>query len=459
MKKLTLLLLISTFVFANISNDSQKDLQITIYNSDLSLIKESRDFTINKSGKQELVYENVAPKMITDSVIADLGSDISLYSQNYRYDTISLNKILEKLVGKNVSFTDKKDNNKTKTGKLLALNPIIIQTPSKIHHSISHTDIIIKSIPKNLLVHPSLVWQINAKKPIKNATAKLSYLSQGFNWKSDYVVTFENNKLDLIGWITVQNYSGNSFYDARLYTIAGELNRVQPVYNNRVYKQNVMMEDSVMGSSMPQQESFSGYHLYKIPFQVNLLNNEKKQIKFINQKDINAKKIYKTKLYGAINNFGKSKFNFDQYITFENTKVNSLGIPMPKGVIRVYEKDSNGDSLFSGEDRVSHTPKDENITVRIGKEFDIIGERKQTYYKNYKNGTIESSIEYLIKNKKNIPVTVTFTEGINTTRLINDTNCKKRCSYKVVNSNTIEYKVKIDKDSTYTFTSDYEVRY
>lgn len=456
MKKLLTLAMLSSLALATIGNKSQ-NLQITIYNNDLSLIKESRSMNIKDTGLQSLVYENVAPKMITDSVIANFDPSVSLYSQNYRYDTISLYKILEKLVGEKVSFTD---NNKSYTGTLLALNPTIIQTKEKIHHSIPITDIDIKKIPKNLLVHPSLVWKVNASKILKNSKVDLSYLSHGFSWKSDYVATFSDNTLTLLGWITVSNYSGNSFYNAKLSAIAGELNRVQVSRPQPVMYKNMAYAESAMADDMAQEESFSGYHLYKIPFAVDLLNNEKKQIKFINQSDISAKKIYKSKLYGANNRFGKSKFSFSQYIKFRNDKKNNLGIALPKGTVRVYEKDSSGSLLFSGEDSISHTPKDEDITLLLGQEFDILGERVQTYYKNDRKHKIESTIKYILKNKKDIPVTLVFTEQLSTTKLDINSDCDgKKCSYKKLNSNTLEYTVKLKKDSEFRFRTEYEIRY
>ena len=376
-------------------------LSLTIYNNNLALINETKNINIKNAGLQEFIYEGISPNIIFESVRPEFSKKTELYSQNYKYDVLSLNKLLQVNLGKTIKYknSENKDDLKTYTGKLMALNPVVIKTSKGIISNIKRTDIIFDSIPKSLITKPSLVW--NAKFQKGKQQIKVNYLTRGISWKTDYIlkVSDENKDNSLSAWISINNNSGTQFKNAQIYCIAGEVNTKKierPVYMEAMSK-------SSRSYSAPRNikaKSLSAYKIYKIPFKETLNNKEKKQISFINVKNLKYKQYASFEssiIYNRINK--REKIPFINEIRILNKKENSLGISLPSGTVRVY-KQKDEISHFIGQDHISNTSINDEIKLKIGKYFDITQDILQTTFVSRKNYR-KSAYTRIIKNNSN----------------------------------------------------------
>ena len=282
-KKITFILFMANILSASTLGSDIKNNSLIVYNDNIALVHEERALSINKNDK-EIIYRGVANTIDTDSVNVKLPDSVTLYSQQYRFDKLSQKKLLEAHIGKEVVVRIPKDNKNFKKVKAKLLsdsgNYSIVKTKSSEIVSVSNKDIIFKKIPTQLITKPSLVWNISAKKRL-DTNIKIDYLIKNISWKSNYILNIKNNKANLDGWITISNRSGKRFEDTKLHVLAGKINRLQtsPVMYNRAVK-SIRMDSA---EAIPQQ-AYEGYHLYSVPFRVNIANNEKTQIKFIDKK-------------------------------------------------------------------------------------------------------------------------------------------------------------------------------
>jgi len=467
-KKIILSLLASSFLFANNIEvpTNGSDLKITIYSSNLAFINDSRTVNVEK-GKHNLVYQGVPKNVISESVIPTfLNIPVSLYSQNYMYDLISRNSMLIKSIDNEVEYINNNDFDREEpmvhNGTLLSVSPTMIKrTDGKIITLNNPNQIIFNKIPDNMITKPSLVWEADIGRN-GNLNIDLKYLSTGITWKSDYVLNLkENSRLDLNGWISINNNSGVDYNNAQITCLAGEVNR-NPIRNNhggRVMVQKaMMMEDSIALDKEVVEESFSGYHIYKIPFKQDIKNNQKKQIVFIDKKDVNFE-LYGLATNSYFGNYGKQKLSFNKIIEFKNEKENNLGIPLPQGSIRMYQKDKSGETHFIGENRIGNIPNKETIKLKVGTLFDVVGEKKITKF-NVNKFEREIETTYEIKNRGKEDIEVRIKETIPTygRKITSTTSCSGICSFEKESAFIRIFKVKLKKDSVYSFKTYFEVR-
>ena len=245
-----------------------------------------------------------------------------------------------------------------------------------------------------------------------------SYLANNLSWNADYVLTVarDDKNADLDGWVTVTNNSGTAFHNAHLQLVAGEVNRVQPP---APMPAAIAKEAFSNRAAAPQfqQEAFSEYHLYTLGRKTSVEDKETKQLSLLQGSGIPVEKLF------VVN--GQSYYYRNPqtpgaplkdpvlvYYKFKNEEKNGLGIPLPAGNVRVYQKDSRGGILFAGEDRIDHTPKDEEVGIHIGNAFDVIAEHKQIDYKHVDTHTWEFEYEVTLRNHKDIPIIVQVNEPI-----------------------------------------------
>jgi hypothetical protein len=278
------------------------------------------------------------------------------------------------------------------------------------------------------------------------------------SWKSDYTVNLSGEKiLDLNSWITITNNSGATYQDANITVLAGEVNTPQP-RSRRVYAKRAMMAAAEDTANI-KSEAFSGYHIYPIPFRETIKDKEKKQISFIEKKGIAYQKYGFNKESVYFSNFGERKLRFDQVIEFKNSRENHLGIPLPKGTVRVYKEDKGGTSRFVGAADISDIPKDEAVKLTIGKYFDIVGKERITDYRQTRN---EKRISYEITvsnhSKENEVVKIQKSVPTNQGKLTVTDNCSKQCSKETMNAFVTRYTLLLKPDETYTLTVSYDVK-
>ena len=455
-------LILTTFGMANTTVPSTgSDLKITIYNNNKAFINDTREVEV-KAGKQKLIYEGVPSSVITQSVVPTFsGMKSNLYSQNYIYDLVSLHSMLEKSINKEVAFYSNEKEPTLSKGILLSASPhAMIQENStgKIYTLNSATQVIFSKVPENMITKPSLVWNMETEKE-GTLGIDLKYLTQGITWSSDYVLNLTKESLDLTGWITVRNDSGVSYDNAQITCLAGDVHSV-PQRNN--YRQKSVMYESVAPMAMMDEvaeESFSGYHIYKIPFRETIANKEQKQISFIDKKSVKYRQ-YGKNMNSYFENYGEQKLQFSNTIEFENKKENNMGISLPTGVVRMYQKDSKEDTHFIGESRVGNIPEDENVTLTVGTLFDAVGEKKITKFvakKHYRN--VETT--YHVRNQGKEPLELKIEERVPVygNDITLKTSCQENCSVEKKNAFVREFTIKLKAKEKYSFTSEFEVNY
>ncbi|HSQ23039.1 MAG TPA: DUF4139 domain-containing protein [Pyrinomonadaceae bacterium] len=407
------------------SRDRQS-VNITVYNSNLGLVRETRRLTL-PVGRIALRFADVTAQIRPETVhLASLTAPASLriLEQNYQYDLLNPAKLLDKFVGREITLVLRRYQNNTESfepvqatllsnngGQVWRINGQIVINPTNI------AEIRFPDLPKNLVAVPTLIWDVeNREAAVQNVEA--SYLTAGMNWRADYVllVNAEDTKGDLQGWVTLTNGSGASFEDARLQLVAGDVNRVS---DDRTYQlAGAMARKDAASESEFKEQGFFEYHLYTLQRPTTINNNETKQVSLLEAAGFDVKKEFvlngQRYYYTGYNNPGAAiKEKVGVFIQFRNSQLNKLGMPLPAGTIRLYKKDDKGNQQFIGEDKIDHTPKDEDVRVKVGDAFDIVAERKQTDYKVLASGHLyEYAYEIKIRNHKEGPITVVVNEPI-----------------------------------------------
>ena len=434
------------------------DLKITIYNDNRAFIQDMRKVTVEK-GKQKLVYEGVPASVITQSVVPTFeGMRINLYSQNYMYDLVSLHSMLLNSIGKTVGFYANGEKSHLEKGLLLSVDPVMIQEEKSgtIVTLERATQVVFSRVPDSMITKPSLVWNLETEKA-GTLGIDLKYLASGISWKSDYVLNLRRETLDLTGWITVKNNSGVSYVDAQITCLAGDVHRAEEpkTLSQVMYKRGINM-DMAMPESV-SEASFSGYHIYRIPFRETIANKQQKQISFIDKRGVSYIQ------YGLCQNsyferYKEQKLHFANTIRFENTQENHLGIALPRGVVRMYQNDEKNETHFIGEQRVGNIPEDENVTLTVGTLFDAVGEKRITKYvarRHYRN--VETS--YWVRNQGKTALLLKIKEMIPVygEHITLKTSCKGNCSVEKKSAFVREFSIKLKAKEAYSFTSEFEV--
>jgi hypothetical protein len=426
----------------------QQNVSVTIYNSNVGLVKDIRliDF---KPGIYELKFMDVAAKIDPTTVhIKSLinGSSLNVLEQNYEYDLLSPQKLLEKFVGQKVQLAtinpDTKKEEIVEATLLSTQGGNIFQIGDKIH--IGHYGrVLLSKIPENLIPQPTLVWMLENKlsKPQK---LEASYLTSGMNWKADYVTVLnkQDTMTDLTGWVTIDNRSGATYQNTLLKLVAGDIHRVEGEL-----KMDYARPMAAAKEASPQfkEESFFEYHLYTLDRRTTLKDNQTKQMTLLDAHQVPVKKLfifagYPPYYYSQDQRSNKQKVGV--FLEVENTKNNNLGIPLPKGTIRVYKEDQDGSLQFVGEDRIDHTPKDEKFKIKIGEAFDVVGERVQMDYKRLGPNLFEVAFEVSLRNHKKEDIKVLVEEPIpGDWEMLSNTH-----PYEKLSAHLIRFEVTVAKD-------------
>jgi hypothetical protein len=438
----------------------QQNVALTVYNSNVGLVKDLRALDI-KRGVQELKFMDVAGKIDPTTVhiksLVDAGS-LAVLEQNYEYDLLSPQKLLEKFVGQKVRLAT--TNPETKKEEIVEATLLstqggnIFQVGDKIH--IGHPGrVVLPRIPENLIPQPTLVWLLDNKLPDKQRV-EATYLTGGINWKADYVAILNaaDTQTDLTGWVTIDNRSGATYQNAQLKLVAGDIHRVR---EDKMAPR--AMAKSAVQEAAPQfkEESFFEYHLYTLDRRTTVKDNQTKQMTLLQANQVPVKKLY---LF-----FGSPQYYYHRYdqkmgkqkvgvfLEFENAQKNRLGMPLPKGTVRVYKQDREGSLQFLGEDQIDHTPKDEKFKLKIGEAFDVVGERVQTDYRNLGSNLYEVGFEVSLRNHKKEDIKVLVEEMIpGDWEMLSHSH-----SYEKIQANRIRFEVPVGKNQEAKVK--YRVRY
>ena len=390
----------------------RKDVALTIYNDDLSLVRERRGVP-TQSGVFRLRFEDVTAGIDPTTVhLKPDGGTLQIIEQNYEYDLISREKLMEKYVGRDVSY--RTENGTVGTARLLSAHQgYVYKLGDKIVFDLPGT-IVLDAIPEELSARPTLVWTLDGSASGERSV-ELTYLSRGLSWRADYVLLLAEDEAQggLTGWVTVNNQSGGTFDNASLKLVAGDVNRVREEMVRAPY----LDESMAMSAKVPgvREEAFFEYHLYTVERRTDLKQNQQKQILFFDAEQVRVQKDYTFRNLPHFVHRGfaapQGSEHVDVSLRFENTAANDLGVPIPQGVLRVYKRDRQGAPQFLGENRVRHTPKDETLEFEVGRAFDIVGEHAQTDYQQLGERRFEVAFEVTLRNHKSEDVQVRVLES------------------------------------------------
>ena len=409
---------------ATTTQDDQTDLSITVYNSDLALVRDVREIRL-PSGIFPLKFMDIAasvnPATVHFRSLSDSGR-LTVLEQNYEYDLLEPQKLLAKYVGREVTMVQQQfENNSTKWVDVKATliannNGPIWKIGNEIVTGYPSGTFRFPALPGNLYDRPTLLWTLENSGP-QRQRVETSYLAGKLSWSADYVLTVnrEETSADLDGWVTLVNNSGTAFENAKLQLVAGDLNRVRQELQvaGRMYSQ----AQTVTEAAPMVQQPFNEYHLYTLQRRTSVNNNQSKQVSMLNASRVPLTKTYEVNgqsyYYRQVIRPGAPVKDPVQVIyKFKNDEASQLGMPLPSGTVRVYQGDSGGSVLYAGEDRITHTPKDEQVSLHTGNAFDIVAERKQTDYDVLGSNVAEMEYEITLRNHKTVPVTVEVNEPI-----------------------------------------------
>jgi hypothetical protein len=402
----------------------QTDLAVTVYNSNIALVRDVRQLAL-PSGAFRLKFMDIAATVNPATVhfrSLNEPDKLGVIEQNYEYDLLEPAKLLHKYVGKEVTLVRSyQDSGTTKHEEVKAIlladnNGPVWKIGNDIVTGMFAESYRFPEVPANLYERPTLLMSLENSGARKHQI-EASYLATNLSWNADYVLTVgrDDKAADLDGWVTLANNSGTAFRNARLQLVAGDLNRIpQGGVIGGVAKE---MSMSRAAAPQFQQENFSEYHLYTLGRRTSVEDKETKQISLLQGSGVPVQKIFIVNgqnfyYHNAQNPGAPLKDAVLVYYKFKNEEKAGLGMPLPAGNVRVYQKDSKGGVLFIGEDRIDHTPKDEDVTIHIGNAFDVIAERKQTDYKRIDNHVWEMEFEITLRNHKDSSITVQVNEPI-----------------------------------------------
>ena len=443
------------------TQEDQVALEITVYNSNLGLVKDQRQVKLG-AGLQELKFMDVAAQIIPTSVsIKSLQTPFTVLEQNYEFDLLSPRKLLDKYVGKEVKLFTKNpysEREETISAILLANNDN--QPVFQIGRDITFNHpgrILFPEIPKDLISKPTLVWLLENRAPSSPRIEAL-YLTNGLNWKADYVLVLneQDTRAGLSGWVTIDNKSGAAYPEAKLKLVAGDIQRV---HEDLGRAKKALMAAPAAPPPQFKEDAFFEYHIYTLDRKTSLKQNQTKQISLLDAQEVPVKKefIYPGAQYYYRSKLGEiiSNQKVGVFIQFLNSTENHLGMPLPKGNVRAYKRDRDGSLQLIGEDAIDHTPKNEKIRLKLGEAFDLKAQRKQTAWEKLASDTYESAYEITLRNHKQEDVVIEVNEPLPGDWKVLESSLP----YIKKDASTIGFKVPVAKDQEAKLTYRVRIRF
>ena len=397
----------------------QRAVGITIYNSDLALVRDRRQISLPK-GESHLALRDVSARMQPETALLTSVSSpgsIAVLEQNFNYDLLSPQKLLEKYVGRQVDvirYDPRTGERHAERATVLATNDgVVLRYADRIETSVNGT-LSFPSLPPDLRDRPTLVTDVDDSAD-GSQQVELTYLTGGLSWKADYTALLAPNddRLDLHGLITLQNASGTSYRDAAVQLVAGNVNVVTHDVFNVNANANAPMPPPPPPA--PTEQALFEYHLYTLPRHTTVADNQTKQVELLTAGEIPVVKTLELRgssyYYHAANGDLGTRLKIGTYVTFHN-EGGQLGIPLPAGVIRVYKRDDAGTTQFVGSDSIDHTPKGETVRLHLGDSFDVTANKRQTDFHIVDPLTFDSAYEIVLRNAKPIAQTVLVVEPI-----------------------------------------------
>ena len=476
---------------------------LTIYNQSFAVVRQTLPLEL-KSGTNQLEITDITAHLEPDSVILrDLksGRDLRILEQNYRSDVASQGRLLALYEGKTIEFLvpDKDGNRKLMPGKIIRSGYTphyqaysaydqqyyqqqqayvnagngepIIEIDGKLQFGLPGQPIF-PALSSDTILKPTLSWLLQSDRP-GNTNAEFSYVTGGMSWHADYnvVAPVSGNLLDIVGWVTLDNQTGKTFSNAHIKLMAGDVNKLQPAFDRLQSFNGAYLAKSEVAAPAVTERNFDEYHLYTLERPSTLYDRETKQVEFVRASGVPSQRLYvydglkleqnysgyQMEQLRDMENFGiQSNSKIWSMVEFKNSKENHLGMPLPKGRVRFYRRDTDGQLEFTGENLIDHTPSDETIRLYTGNLFDAVGERKRTNYAiDRRARTLDESFEIKLRNHKKEPMEIRVVEHLY--RWNNWDIEKSSDPFNKLDSKTIEFRVKVppDGEKVVTYTAHY----
>jgi hypothetical protein len=445
----------------SVGTDQQTSVAVTIYNNDLALIRDARKIDL-KAGENDIAFIDVSAGIRPETaLLTAAGGGLTVTEQNFDFDLLTPQKLLEKSVGSTIRVfrtNPTTGEDRTEDAKVLSVadGMAVLQIGDRIETAIPGR-LVFSSVPANLRARPTLVTKALSEKAGSTDVA-LSYLSRGLSWSADYVASLsaDEKTVDLNGWVTLTNQSGVTYKDAKLQLVAGDVNQVQNMMRRDVQPMP-MAAVAEAAPKMVEEQAFE-YHLYRLDTPTTIKENQTKQVALMAASGVPVTKQYL--ITNAANVWGRYSASFGEAdrvnatvkLKFVNDEKSKLGSPLPKGVVRVYKADTQGEAVFVGEDAIDHTPKNEDVDLTLGQAFDITARAKQTDFEQISDRVYENEYAIEIKNAKKDKVTVDLREAIPGDWKI----VKESQEHKKLDSSTAGWLVEVPAEGSTTLT--YRVR-
>ena len=405
--------------------NDQAEVSLTVYNSDIALVRDVRNLQLAR-GTGNLRFMDIAatvnPATVHFRSLTE-PTQVSVLEQNYEYDLLDPDKLLRKYVGREVTLMRNRQEGGTTRQEevkatLLSYNTSPVwKIGNEIVTGIGADHIRFPELPDSLYSRPTLIWTVQNDGAAKHRV-EASYLARSLAWNADYVLTVarDDKAADLNGWVTLTNNSGTAFKNTKLQLVAGDLNRVRQQLNKMMDRAERAPMAQAAENRMAE-EAFSDYHLYTMGRKTTINNAQTKQVSLLEGTDVPVVKRYVVEgqnyyYHNQMHPGSPIKDSVQVFYQFKNEEKAGLGLPMPAGVLRVYQQDSKGGVQFVGEVRIMHTPKDETLNVKIGNAFDVVCERNQTDFEKIASNVYELEYEITLRNHKSSAINVEVNEPV-----------------------------------------------
>jgi hypothetical protein len=444
-----------------VDRQARTSVAVTVYNEDLALVKDTRDLAL-ASGEHVVRFEDVAAKIEPRAVAVrslTAPAQLAVVEQNYVFDLISPEKLMEKYVGREVELveTDPKLRARTTKATLLSMNGgPVYRIGDRI--AVGHPGrVVLPELPAELYARPTLLWRL-ANSGAERHRVEVSYLTAGLGWAADYVfvVDADDEKADVTAWVTLTNQSGARYDDATLKLVAGQVNRVR--VPDRIAFAREALAQRAPAAPKFEEEAFFEYHLYTLDRPATLADNETKQMRLLAAAGVPVTK--RLMVVGRPTFFRSRQGDLGRdlpvsvYLELKNDAASHLGMPLPAGTVRLYKEDESRAQQFVGEDAIKHTPKDEELRLKVGEAFDVVATRAQTDYReiDLKPWDAEAAFRLSVRNHKQEPVTVDVREPIGGEWTVVESSHPA----KKIDAGTIGFELAVPKDGEAVLT--YRVR-
>ena len=403
----------------------RESVAVTVYNQNFGVVRDTRRLKLAR-GRVELSFKDVSANIQPETVrlhSLTRGAEFEVLEQNYRYDLLTPAKLLEKYVGKQIGvyrYNEKTGTEEKKQAEVLSVEGgVTLRIDGEVSSAPGPTSsgggwrYAFADVPPNLLEKPTLVWLLDSDRAEQQV--ELTYLTQNLNWHADYVLKLDasDTQASLSGWVTLDNQSGTSYENAALRLVAGDVNRAQKVVT---ISEMTIDGDDGRAPAKPQfrEEGLFEYHQYTLERPTTLLDKETKQVSLLSAEGVAVTKklVFNGQQYFYRGRQGQlvSNQKVGVFVELQNSEKNHLGMPLPKGTVRLYKADSSGALQFVGEDAVDHTPRDEKLSLKVGEAFDVVGDRVQKDWTQVGSCIGEGSFEVELRNHKDTDVQVELNE-------------------------------------------------